>query len=94
MRIYNVEIHTDEETGQICVELPTLNNVADFGETVEEALENLKKLADFAIECTQEDGEEIPESDEIEAGKTYLSFEIGETIEQISQMEMIEAVAR
>jgi len=30
LRIYQAEIYTDEETGQVCVDLPTLNNVADL----------------------------------------------------------------
>lgn len=50
-RNYRVTLKTERENGQICVSLPTLNNISDFGSTVEEALENLRKLVQFALEC-------------------------------------------
>jgi predicted RNase H-like HicB family nuclease len=46
---YRVQLETDTHTGQICATLPALNDLSDFGETVEEALENLKQLAEFAL---------------------------------------------
>jgi predicted RNase H-like HicB family nuclease len=76
--MYKVSLHRDKETGQVCLSLPTLHNVADFGVTPEEALKNVKKLALFAIECLQEDGLPIPESDPIQDGELYLSFDIQE----------------
>lgn len=78
LRTYRVHIETDKETGQICVSLPTLRNVADFGDTVEEALRNLKKLADFTMDCMQKDGEPVPESDPVADGQVYLSFAVKE----------------
>ncbi len=78
LRTYKVPIETDKETGQICVSLPTLHNVADFGDTVEEALRNLKKLADFTMDCMQKDGESVPESDPVVDGQVYLSVAVKE----------------
>ena len=42
---YRVTFETDSTTGKIVVSLPSLNYTADFGATVEEALKNLKELA-------------------------------------------------
>jgi len=45
------------------VSLPTLNYTADFGHTVEEALERLQTLAQGFLEVLAERGEPIPPSD-------------------------------
>jgi predicted RNase H-like HicB family nuclease len=73
-RNYRVILKTERENGQICASLPKLNNISDFGSTVEEALENLRKLAQFALECMQADGAEIPPSDR--NGRLYLSLRV------------------
>ncbi len=70
---YHVEFETDPETKEIVVSLPSLNYTADSGETVEEALENLSKLATGFVEVLLEHGENIPPSDKLEKG-VYLSF--------------------
>ena len=75
-RNYRVILKTERENGQICVSLPTLNNISDFGSTVEEALENLRELAQFALECMQADGEEVPFSDRNLDGRLYLSLRV------------------
>ena len=41
-----------------------------------QALENLRELAQFALECMQADGEEIPPSDRNLNGRLYLSFRV------------------
>lgn len=75
-RNYRVILKTERENGQICASLPKLNNISDFGSTVEEALESLRKLAQFALECMQADGEEIPPSDRNLNGRLYLSLRV------------------
>ena len=75
-RNYRVILKTERENGQICVSLPTLNNISDFGSTVEEALENLRELPQFALECMQADGEEVPFSDRNLDGRLYLSLRV------------------
>ena len=72
---YRVEFETDPETKEIVVSLPNLNYTADSGETVEEALENLSKLATGFVEVLLEHGESIPPSDKLGKGM-YLSFEL------------------
>ncbi len=73
---YRVQLETDTHTGQICATLPALNELSDFGETVEEALENLKQLAEFALRCRLDEGQPIPPSDPLRPGETYLSVEV------------------
>ncbi len=75
-RTYRVELHTDPRTSQVSATLPALNDLADWGDTVEEALQHLKRLAEFALECRQADGEPIPPSDLVRPGELYLSLEI------------------
>lgn len=76
LRTYRVELRTDPQTGQITAILPTLGELADFGATVEEALENLRRLAEFALECRQADGEPLPPSDPVRPGELYLSLQV------------------
>jgi len=76
LKAYFVEFEVDEETKQICVSLPTLNDVADFGETIDDALKNLHILASTVIEYLQDEGRDIPQSDPHEPGKAYLWFAI------------------
>ncbi len=80
VRTYRVELETDAQTGQVCATLPTLNDLSDFGETVEEALANLRHLAEFALRCHLDDGEPIPPSDPIRSGEIYLSLEVPTTV--------------
>lgn len=71
--IYRVEFETDPDTKAIVVSLPTLNYTADFGSTVEEALERLQTLAQGFLEVLAERGEPIPPSDPPLEG-LYLSL--------------------
>ncbi len=66
---------TDPATGNIVVTLPSLNYTADFGPTIEVALDNLKKLAEGFLEVMAEQGETIPQSDTIADG-IYLSLKL------------------
>lgn len=63
MYFYRVEFETDPETKHIVVSLPTLNYTADFGGTVEEALERLQHLAQGFLDVLAEQGEPVPPSD-------------------------------
>ncbi len=60
---YRVEFETDPDTKSVVVSLPTLNHTADFGDTVEEALERLQDLAQGFLDVLAENGEPIPASD-------------------------------
>ena len=72
---YRVEFETDPETKTIVVSLPTLNYTADFGSTVEEALERLQVLAQGFLDLLAEQGESIPPSDPPSEG-VYLSLKL------------------
>ena len=74
-RSYRVEFETDLKTKQVTAKLPTLNNTADFGDTAEEALANLRKLASGLIEVLLDEGKEIPPSDKTkEVGSPQSTF--------------------
>ena len=75
---YRIIIEPDTETGTerpgytaIC---PTLGIVAD-GDTIEEALVNIKSLVQFHLKCLAEEGDEIPEPDNIEAFVTTMRID-------------------
>ncbi len=72
---YRVEFETDPQTKTIVVSVPTLNYTADFGTTVEEALERLQRLAQGFLEVLTEHGELIPPSDSPSEG-VYLSLKL------------------
>ncbi len=59
---YNIIIMPDHVTGTnepcFSVECPSLG-LSDQGSTVEEALENIKKLIAFQLDCLKKEGEEI-----------------------------------
>lgn len=75
-RSYRVEFETDPKTKQVTAKLPTLNHTADFGNTAEEALANLRELATGLIEVFLEEGKEIPPSDKTEKGGVFLSLSL------------------
>src|SRR4030095_10308328 len=68
-RTYRVEFETDPTTKQVTAKLPTLNHTADFGDTAEEALSNLRELATGLIEVLLDQGKEIPPNDTTEKGR-------------------------
>jgi len=75
VHVYRVEFETDPQTNTIVVSVPTLNYTADFGRTVEEALERLQQLAQGFLEVLAEQGEPIPPSDPPGEG-IYLSLKL------------------
>lgn len=62
---YTVLIHPDHEAGGFYATVPAVPGVVDQGETVEEALGNVREALAFTLECMKEDGEEIPPDMEI-----------------------------
>lgn len=58
--VYRVEFETDPKTGQITAKLPSLNHTADFGDTAEEAVANLRVLAAEFIEALLKEGKPAP----------------------------------
>ncbi len=61
---YSVVIHEAEEGGY-WVEVPALSGCYSQGETVEEALENVRDAIKIYLEVLQEDGAPIPKDEEI-----------------------------
>jgi predicted RNase H-like HicB family nuclease len=75
-RTYRVEFDTDLTTKQVTAKLPSLNHTADFGDTAEEALANLRKVAIGLIELLLDEGREISPSDKTEKGGVFLSLSL------------------
>ena len=70
-RTYRVEFETDPTTKQVTAKLPSLNHTADFGDTAEKALSNLRELATGLMEVLLDEGIEIPPSDTTEKGGVF-----------------------
>jgi predicted RNase H-like HicB family nuclease len=73
-RTYRVEFETDPATKQVTAKLPSLNHTADFGDTTEKALINLRELATGLIEVLLDEGKEVPRSYTTEKGGVFLSL--------------------
>lgn len=56
---YTVIIHTAKEGGY-WVEVPTLPSCFSQGETIEEALANVREATELHVESLREEGQEIP----------------------------------
>lgn len=50
-----------DEDGGFAVEVPSLPGCISQGDTVEEALENIKEAIELYIEVLEEDGQPVPE---------------------------------
>ena len=61
-RIYQywVKLIRDKETGQVVAKIPALG-IADYGADSRTAIQRLKKMAAFHLECLELEGEPIPE---------------------------------
>lgn len=62
VRHYEVVVEPDED-GVYVATVPSVPGVAEQGETVEEAVDNLKEILLFHLESLEETGEEMPPSD-------------------------------
>ena len=71
---YRVLLTKDPETGQVVAEIPTLK-IADFGADVPEALDQLRAMLAFHIECLREEGKAIP-AEEGEDEGLYLRVKL------------------
>ena len=61
---YKVCLSWDEETSQMVAAIPALG-ISDYGPDTNAALDNLRQMASFHLECLLEEGEQVPgESDE------------------------------
>ena len=72
-RTYRVEFETDPKTKQVTAKLPTLNHTADFGDTAEKALSNLRELATGLIEVLLDEGK-VPRSDTTGNGGVFCLY--------------------
>ena len=71
---YRVLVTKDPETGQVVAEIPTLQ-IADFGADLPEALDHLRAMLTFHIECLREEGKPIPAEEGEEEG-LYLRVKL------------------
>ena len=61
---YSVVVHKAEEGG-CWVEVPALPGCYSQGETVEEALENVKEAIALYLEVLREEGQDIPKDEQV-----------------------------
>jgi len=61
---YTIVVHSDE-TGGYWVEVPALPGCASQGETVDEALDNVKDAIKLYLEVLEEDGSPIPKDEDV-----------------------------
>lgn len=60
---YKVCLSWDEETSQMDAAIPTLG-IGDCGPDTNAALDSLREMVSFHVECLLDEGEQLPESDE------------------------------
>ena len=60
-RTFRVVVSRTEEDDGYMADIPSLNNCTAFGDTVEEALENLHEVLEMTLEMMQEYGWLIPD---------------------------------
>lgn len=61
---YSVVVHEAEEGG-VWIEVPALPGCYSQGETVDEALDNVKEAIELYLEALREEGAHIPKDEEI-----------------------------
>ena len=52
---YKLKLFTEKESGIVIAEVPALG-IADQGKTTAEALDNIRKMVEFHLECLLEEG--------------------------------------
>lgn len=71
MTEYTILIHAAEEGG-FWVEVPALSGCFSQGETIEEAMKNIKETIELHIECLKEENEPIPVEDELIISRIHV----------------------
>jgi predicted RNase H-like HicB family nuclease len=74
-RIYRVVVEPDAEDGGYFAYAPSVPGVAEQGETVEEAFDNMRVALEFHLDSMLEEGEEVPPSDH-ESGRLERDLEL------------------
>ena len=69
---YTVLIHTAEEGGY-WAEVPALPGCFSQGETIDEALENVREAIKLHVESLKEEGQEIPWDEGFVIGRVEIS---------------------
>lgn len=75
---FMVIIHKAEEGGY-CVEVPALPGCYSQGETIEEAITDIKEAIQLHIEVMREEGKEIPEEKELIVAQISMKNESNRT---------------
>ena len=71
---YRVLVTKDPETGSVVAEIPRLQ-IADFGADLPEALDRLRTMLSFHLECLREEGKPVP-TDEAEEEGFFLRVKL------------------
>jgi predicted RNase H-like HicB family nuclease len=69
---YTVIVHKAEEGGY-WVEVPALPGCLSQGETVEQAMENVREAIEIHLLALKEDGQEVPEEEVLLLGRVEVS---------------------
>lgn len=70
-KIFKVVLTQDPEDGGYIADVPTLKHCITYGQTVEEAMQNVQEILEGVLKVMQEHGDEIPDdSDRIEYNLT------------------------
>lgn len=69
---YTVIVHTAEEGGY-WVEVPALPGCFSQGETIDEAMKNVREAIELHVESLKEDGQQIPQDAGFVIGRVEVS---------------------
>lgn len=76
---YTVVVEEDEDGGFVA-SCPALNHVASQGETMDEALANVREAMEVYIETLREHGEQVPTPRDVSTSAIDLSDAFGEAV--------------
>ena len=68
---YTVIVHNAEEGGY-WVEVPSLPGCFSQGETIEEAMNNVRDATELHIQALREDGQEVPTEKDLVIGRVEI----------------------
>ena len=78
---YKVCLTWDDEASQMDAAVPTLG-IGDYGPDTNAALDSLREMVSFHVECLLDEGERVPESDEGEG--VYIRVQVPVRAAQIA----------